>query len=159
MLFKSIHAEEILHQMIGFVDDLHIAIFNTVMHHLHKVACTVLTHPVAAGSTSFNFGSYRLEDLFHMRPCLRRTTRHHRRSFQRSLFTTGNTCTDIEQSFTFHIFRPADSVGEMAVSPVDNDITRFQQRDKLFDKIIHRLTGLDQHHHFAGPLQGSHQFL
>lgn len=69
MLFESTHSQEILHQVVGFVDDLHVAILDTVVHHFDEMTSTAFSHPVAAGASVFDFGGHGLEDLLHMRPC------------------------------------------------------------------------------------------
>jgi len=43
-----IHAQGILHQVVGLANELHVAVLNAVVHHLDKMAGAVLAHPVAA---------------------------------------------------------------------------------------------------------------
>ncbi|MPC54493.1 hypothetical protein E2C01_048411 [Portunus trituberculatus] len=42
------HPQGILHKVVGFTDELHVAVLNAVVHHFDVVASTILTHPVTA---------------------------------------------------------------------------------------------------------------
>lgn len=39
-----LHAQNVLHQMVGLADELHVTILYPIMHHLHKVSCSLLSH-------------------------------------------------------------------------------------------------------------------
>ena len=45
----------------------------------------------------------------------------------------------------------------MFVATVNDDVARFEQRGKLPDEFVDGGSRLDEHHHFAGPLQRLHQ--
>ena len=49
MHFVGGHAEALLHQVVGFADQLHVAVLDAVVHHFDVVAGTVVANPVAAG--------------------------------------------------------------------------------------------------------------
>lgn len=74
-------------------NQLHVTVFNTVVHHLDVVASTFVTDPVTAGLT-IRFGSDALEDVLDVWPSLLVTTRHERRTVTGTFFTTGDTSSD-----------------------------------------------------------------
>lgn len=39
-----IHTQHIFHQVVGFTDQLHVAVLNAVMDHLYKVSRTLVTN-------------------------------------------------------------------------------------------------------------------
>ena len=56
-------------------------------------------------------------------------------------------------------FCAAVGVLEQRVAAVDDDVAGFEVRDELLDEFVHRLAGLDQHHHAAGRLELGNHFL
>jgi histidyl-tRNA synthetase len=68
---KEKTAQQIFHKVISFIDNLHISIFDSVMHHLHKMPSSILSYPVTARYSIINLCGYGLKYLFHMRPCFR----------------------------------------------------------------------------------------
>ena len=42
------HAQRRLHEVVGLAYELHVAILDSVVHHLHIVASAAITNPVAA---------------------------------------------------------------------------------------------------------------
>ena len=65
-----------LQQVVGFADQLHIAVLDAVVHHLDVVAGAVFAYPVAAGRSIFDLGGDGLED----RPSRAATRRDCRRA-------------------------------------------------------------------------------
>ena len=62
------HPEATLHDVVSLTDELHVAVFNPVVDHLHVMARALFTYPVAAGRAVANLGGDGLEDRFHVRP-------------------------------------------------------------------------------------------
>src|SRR5208337_4439656 len=46
--FGGGHAQAVLHQLIGFADQLHVAVFDAVVDHFDVMAGAVFAHPIAA---------------------------------------------------------------------------------------------------------------
>ena len=90
--------KQLFHHPIGFGNQLHITIFDTVVNHLHKMTGAGRTHPLTTRSAVRCFCRNTLKNRFHFRPCFFRTTGHDRSSIQGSLFTTGHTATDEKKS-------------------------------------------------------------
>lgn len=52
------HGERILHQIVRFAAQLHIAVLNPVMHHFDVVARPALAHPVTTPAMAPHTGGY-----------------------------------------------------------------------------------------------------
>lgn len=39
-----LHAQDVFHQVVSLADELHVAILYPVVHHLHKVSCSLVSH-------------------------------------------------------------------------------------------------------------------
>ena len=148
-------AEPVAHQLVSLADQLHVAVLNAVMDHLHKMPCTVFTDPVTAGGTVFYLGTDALENRFDIRPCCGGTAGHQGGAFQGAFFSTGDTCSDIEKALAFHIGCAACRIGEMAVAAVNQNIALFETGDKGLDQVIYGFAGFDHHEDPAGLFQRS----
>ena len=84
---------------------------------------------------------------------------HQRRTMPGTLFATGHTTSDKQEPFSFQILRAPDTVLKQRIPTIDDDIARFQMRQQLFNKLVHGVARLDQHHHAPRPLEMRHQFL
>ena len=155
----GIHAQKVLHELIGLADELHIAVLDSVVDHLHEVACSAVSYPVTAGTSVLDLGADCLEDRFYQRPCLGRSAGHHGRALQSTLFSAGNTGSDVEKALGLDICTASDCVGEVAVAAVDDYIARLKHGKKLLDEVVHRLACLDEHENLAGSLEVGSQFL
>jgi hypothetical protein len=154
-------SQALFHELIGFGDDLHVAILDAVVHHFDEVAGAVFTHPVAAGHAErIPLGDPRrdrLEDRLDVRPGRGRAAGHQGWPMPRALLAAGDAAADIEQPLRLDISRPANRVLVVGVAAVDDNVARFQQQDQLFDEVVHRLPGFHQQHHAPRPLQRRHQ--
>ncbi|MNC56699.1 hypothetical protein D3C75_1063170 [compost metagenome] len=86
MQLSGIQAEDILQQLIGFANELHVAVFNAVVHHFDIVSCTVFSD-VGRARVPVHFCRNGCQDRFHQFVGILLTTRHDGRSFERSFFT------------------------------------------------------------------------
>jgi hypothetical protein len=129
------------------------------MHHFYVMARTFFADPIAAWRTVFDLGGNRLENVFHMRPCGRRSTRHDAWSAASALFSTRNTRSNEKQTLGFEFTLAAVCVIVERISTVDDDVAGFQIRGDLSNKVIHWLAGLDEHHDAAWALEFRNQFL
>ena len=69
--FGGGHLEQHLHHEIGFADELHVAVLDAVVDHLHVMAGAVRAHPFAAGDVvvGADLGRDGLEDGLEFGPC------------------------------------------------------------------------------------------
>ena len=142
------HAEVIAHQLVGFADQLHIAVLDAVVNHLHEVTRAVFANPVAAG-LAVHVRADGLEDGLDIRPRLGRAAGHHARALQRALFAAGNAGADVVQTLALHVRGAAGGVREVAVAAVDDDVAGFENLQKLLDHVVDGFAGLDHHHNLA----------
>ena len=159
MHFVMAQPQQLLHQLISFANQLHIAVFDAIVDHLHEMARSVLAHPVTAGSPILHLGANGLEDRLDGFPGGIAAAGHHTGTLQRAFLAAGYTGTYIQKALAFHISGTADGIREMAVAAVDEDITGFQIGDHCVDQLVHRTSCLDHHHDLPGPLQIVRQFL
>ena len=62
--------------MVRFGNQLHVAVFDPVMHHFDKMPGAVFADPVAARGTVFDFGGNALKNVLDVGPGGRRAARH-----------------------------------------------------------------------------------
>ena len=153
------HAQAGLHQVIGFADELHVAVLDAVVDHLHVVARAVFAHPIAAGRPVIDLGSDLLEDVFHVRPGSGRAAGHDAGAAPGAFLAAGNAGADIEQALGLDVLCAADRVFEKGVAAVNDDVTRFEVRDDLLNEFVHCLAGLHHEHDAAGLLEQSDHLL
>ena len=153
------HAQALFHQVVGFGDELHVAVFDAIVDHFDEVAGAVLAHPVAAGGAVVHFGGDGLEDGLDVRPGVRRAAGHDGRSVTRALLAPGDAGADVKQPFGFDVLGAAHRIVIVGVAAVNDDVARLQMGDELLDEGVHRGAGFDHQHHPARTLEGAHQLL
>ena len=146
-------AEAVLHDLVDFADELHVAVFDAVVDHLDEVARAAFADPLAAGLAGVGVRRDLLEDRLHGRPGLRRAARHDGRAEQRALLAAGDAGADVEEALVLDVLAAPDRVREVAVAAVDDDVARLEVREDLLDEVVDGLAGLDEHHHLAGALE------
>ena len=147
------HAEDILHYMVAFADKLDVAVLDAVVHHLHEVAGTAFSHPVAAGGATFHVGADALEDGLDVRPCCGGSAGHHRGTLEGAFLAAGDSGADVKQALALDVCGAACGVREVGVAAVDDDVPGVEHRDEFLDEIIHGLAGLHHQEHPAGSLE------
>lgn len=141
-----------LQDVVGFGDQLHVSVFDTVVNHLDVVSGTALTDPVATGFTH-GLGRGLLEDFLDRGPSGGGTTGHQGRAVSGTFLTTGDTGTDKQETLGLEFLGPSDRVGVVRVSTVNDDVTLFKERFELSDKAVDGGTGLDQQDDLSGSLE------
>ena len=128
------------------------------MDHFYKVARAIFSYPIAAGGAVLHLCADSLKDGLHGGPGRRATAGHQAGTFQRPLLAAGYARSDIQQTPGFHIVRPADSVREMGVSSIYNDVARLQNLQQLVNQSIHRAACLHHQKYLSGFFQRIRQF-
>jgi hypothetical protein len=77
MQIFSAQAQASAQQVVGFTDELHVAVLDSVVDHLDVMARAVFADPVAAGRAVFHLGGDGLKDLFDVGPGRRISPRHY----------------------------------------------------------------------------------
>ena len=128
------------------------------MHHLDEMPCAVLADPVAARRAVLDLRADGLENGLHIRPRGRGAAGHHAGALERPFLASGYAGSDVELALGFHIRGSADGIGEVGVASVDENISVAQQRQELFNHIVHGLSRFDHHKHLARLFQIVNQF-
>src|SRR5262249_47987902 len=145
-----------LHYVIGFADELHVAVFDAVVDHFHVMAGPTFADPVATGDIPFHLRRDALENILDVWPRRRRSAGHDAGAMPSAFLAAGDTGADVEQPFCFHILPATGRILVKRVTAIDDDVTFFQMRRHLLDEVIDRLTGLYEHHHPPRLLQLFH---
>ena len=152
------HTERATHQVVALGDELHVGVFDAVVHHLHEMASAVLADMRHARLT---LGLRRdgLEDRLERLPGLLAAAGHHRGSEQGAFLAAGHAAADEVQSAGADRLLAADRIGEGRVAGVDDDVARLHQIGQLADHRVGRLARLDHDDRGARLLQRCHEFL
>ena len=146
-------------QVVRLGDELHVAVLDAVVHHLHVVPRAVGPDPVAAGDPFRGGGGDRGEHPGHLGPGRARAARHDRGPVTGALLSPRDAGPDEPQPGCFSGGSAADGVGEQRVAAVDDDVSRIEQRHQPFDEGVDRVAGLHHQHDLARSRQHSHQLL
>ena len=136
----------VFHEQVRFGNQLHIRIFNTVMHHFHIVPGTVFSNVGTAGRTILRTRCDSLQNLSDFLIGRFVSTGHNARSKTRTILTTGDSHTEIMQSLFFQICLSADGILEEGIPAIQNHIPLLQQWNQLFYDGIHCFSRLYHQH-------------
>ena len=110
MHFFRAEAKAGLHQVIGFTDELHVAVLDAVVDHLHVMACAIGADPVAAGCAVIDLGGDGLENFLHVRPCSLGAAGHYGRAMAGAFLTSADARADEQQATGLDVFSAANGV-------------------------------------------------
>ncbi|MDQ0619303.1 hypothetical protein QFZ33_003327 [Arthrobacter globiformis] len=157
-LFGGLNTGAGAQEVEGFADDLHVGVFDAVVHHLDEVAGAVGADPGAA-RLAVNLGGDLLQQRAKGVVGLLGAAGHDGRAVEGAFLTAGDADAHEVQVLLGQRGFPAAGVLVVRVAGVDHDVARFQQRNELVDDGVNRLAGLDHDEHAARLLQGVHQLL
>lgn len=147
-----------LENVVGLADQLHVAVLDAVVDHLHVVTCPAGTDVGDAG-LAIDFGGNGFEDGLHHIPGGKRAAGHDGGAFARSFFTAGNARADETKAFFREVGIAALGIGVERVAAIDDDIALVEQRDELLDYRVNGAAGFHHDLDFAGSGEGLHEFL
>ena len=136
--------------MIGFADQLHIAVFDTVVDHFDVVAGAAASHPVAAGLVIASPGCYRLQYGLDRGPGRHITSRHDGWATPCTLLSPGYTGTDIQNAALRQTCYPPLCIGVERIASVNDDISLVEQGQQGIDVGFHNVSRLDHQHNPPG---------
>ena len=90
---RRVEAVDTLHEIVGFGDELHVGVFDAVVHHLDVMAGALRADIGAAGrpiDLGRHLGQHRRDAV----PGLAIAAGHHARAFERALFAAGDAHAD-----------------------------------------------------------------
>jgi len=152
------HAEGASHDIVRFGDQLHIAIFDSVMHHFYVVPGTTgadIGHTGTGAGFRRDGGQHR----FQFFPGIFRTARHEAWSPEGAFLAAGHThAHEVEAEFR-HLSRTTLGVGEERVATVDDDIAFLKVGSELLNDRVDGRSSLHQEDDSARPLQRVDEFL
>ena len=119
-------AKQVLHQVITFCNQLHITVLDTIVDHFHIVTSSIRT------------------DVSHTW-----STRHDRRTFKGTFFTTRDTSTDEVDARVRQLFITTDSIFIESISSVNQDIAFIQVWKKGLDGCVCTRSCLNHEHDTA----------
>ena len=137
-----------LEDVVGFADELHVAVLDAVVDHLHIVTCAAGAD-VGDARFAVHFGGDAFEDRLHHIPGRSRSAGHDRGAFARAFLTAGNAGTDEAEAEVAEPLVAALGVGVKRVAAIDDDVALVEQRDELLDDRIDGSAGLDHDHDLA----------
>ena len=146
----------ILQQIVGFGDQLHVAILNAVVHHLDVMPRATGANVGYTGAIiylSCNFRDNRLH-RFIGRRC---ASWHQARAIECPIFATANAHAHEAQVDGFQFFDPPFGVGVERVAPVDNHVALIEQGLELTNHSINGAACFYHHQDFARTIQGLHK--
>jgi hypothetical protein len=108
--------------MIGLGDELHVAVLDAVVHHLHVVPGAAIADPLAAG-LAIDLRGDALQDRSHRGPGVARTAGHDRWPVARPFLPAGDAAADKVHAVLGELPHAPFAVREQGVAAVDNDVT------------------------------------
>ena len=146
---RRVEAVHALHQIVGFGDQLHVGIFDAVVHHLHIVAGALRADVGAAGHAidlGRHLGQHRRDPV----PGFAVAAGHHAGALERAFLAAGNAHADEADLFRFASLVAARGVGEQRVAAVDDDVVLLEMGQELVDHLVDRRARLDHDEDRAG---------
>ncbi len=148
----------VLEDVVGFADELHVAILDAVVDHLDVVTCAARAD-VDDARFAIHFRSNAFEDGLHDLPSALGAARHDGWAFAGAFFTAGDAGTDEAQAFRCEISIATLGGLVVAVAAIDDDVVLFQEGDELLDHSVNGvaiigLNGGGLHHDLNLPWRG-----
>ena len=154
MVFKA--ADRLEHQ-IALGNQLHIGIFNAIVHHLDKMSGTIRAHIGTARCAVLGLCRDCLQNGCNLRIALAIAARHDRGTKTRTGLTARYAHTEIVQAVCGQTLGTAAGIGKERVAAVQYHITRLHKRNELVEHLIDRVACLNHQQHTARLLERRHQ--
>ena len=151
MEFVVGEADAVFEDVVGFADELHVAVFDAVMDHFDVVSGAGFADPFAAGDIVIgaDFGADFLEHIFDVRPCFGVSAGHDAGAFESAFFAAGDAGADEAEAFCGELFVAAVGIDVVGVTAVDDDVAFGEERFELVDDGIDGGAGFDHDHDAA----------
>ena len=146
-------------QVVRLGDELHVAVLDAVVDHLHVVPGAAGTHVVHARLAVVGLRRDRLQDRRERVPGLALPAGHDRGPPERALLAAGDAGADVVEAAAGEFLAPPLGVEEPRIAAVDQDVARLQVRLQMRDGAVDGGAGRHHHQDAARPLQHRHQRL
>ena len=151
---RVVHAQAGFQHAVGFGNQLHQAVLDAVVHHLHEVAGRARADVGHAGLGA-HVRRNGLEHGLHHAVGLLVAAGHHARAEARAFLAAAHAHAEEVEAACRQGLVAALGVGEVRVAAVDDEVAGGEQRRELGHHGIHDGTGGHQQHHRAGRLQAT----
>mmetsp|Transcript_1722 Transcript_1722/g.1889 ORF Transcript_1722/g.1889 Transcript_1722/m.1889 type:complete len:461 (-) Transcript_1722:3-1385(-) len=144
------HSQNVLHHVVCLTAELHVSVFDAIVHHLDVMPRTIITEPIAARHAPIHFGGDVLKHLLDQGPPLFCSTRHDRRTKKSTFLAPGNTTpNEVDPRFATS-FRATVCVIEVGVATIDDNVTLLHEGDQLVNPNVGDFAGHHHQHHLSG---------
>ena len=143
-------------QVVRLGDQLHVGVFDAIVHHLDVVAGAIGADVRTAGRAVDLRGNPR-EDGRHMVVRLACPAGHDARSVQRAFLAARNARAKEAEPLSFQLSRSTLRVREQRVAAVDHDVAGLEIRLQVGDHVVDRLAGFHHHQYGARSRDGGHE--
>ena len=152
-------SQAVLEDVIGFADQLHVAVLDAVVHHFDVVPGSGFTDPFAARDVVVlaDLRTDGLQNVFNERPGFRMSAGHDARTFEGSFFAAGYSGTDETKTFFGEFDMATVGVDVIGVTTVDDDVALVEQRLQGIDDGVCSSAGLNHDHDPARRRQAVHE--
>ncbi len=144
------------HQIVGLGDQLHVAVFDAVVHHLHVVAGAARAD-VRDARAVFDLRGDLGQDRRHVVVARALAARHQRRAVARAFLAARHAHAEEADARGAQLRGAPLGVAEVLVAAVDQHVAFAEQRPQRRDGLVDDLARLDQHDEAAWPAQHGQQ--
>ncbi len=136
--FRGGQAESARQQVVRLGDQLHVAVLDPVVHHLHEVAGAARAHVLHAGLAVVGLGRDGAEDRRQCLPRLDLPARHDARPPERALLTARHAGADVVEPLGREGATAPLGVAEKGVAAVDEDVGRLEMAFEVRNRRVNR---------------------
>ena len=144
-------------KVIGLGNELHHAVFDTVVYHLHVVPGSTFTH-VGHARLAIDFSRNGFQNWLHYFPGREIAPRHYAWAFTGTFFSSGNPHAQEAEALALECCRPSSSIIVVRVTAIDDQVALVQVGEQAFDYLIHYFTRWHQQHDGAWCFQRLQKF-
>jgi hypothetical protein len=152
------HAEHVLHEVVTLGDELHVAVLDAVVDHLHEVARRAGADVRDAWAV-VDLGGNLLQDRRDLLVGARFAAGHQRRAVEGAFFTTRDAHADEAEALGLELPVAPFGVVGMRVAGVEDHVPGFEERQERGDRVVDGLAGFDEQQHLARARERGHGFL
>jgi hypothetical protein len=145
-------------KIVDLGDELHVAVFDPVVHHLHEVAGAVGAEVGHAG-TGVGPGGDGLEDRPQRLPGILVSAWHDRGPAPDPLLAPGDAGPHEAEAPDAQVRLAPAGLLKVRVATIDDHVPGLEQGRQLADDVVDRLSGLDHEPDPTRALEGRHQLL
>ena len=149
-----IEATEIFEKIVGFGDELHVAVFDAVVHHFDEVTRPAVPAIGNAGDiVAWGFRGDFLKNRADMLVTFAIATGHDAGAPERAFFATADAHAEEFDAGRFEVIDTAFGIGEEGVPAVHDDVAGLEQRLEFVNHRVDGFAGLDHDENPTWPFK------